>query len=425
MHEKSLNEMDSTQRSQVCQGSNTPSTVNENYRCPPKENILQPVSVHSDSESSGDEKQNPKVNISLIPVFILETISLGSLAVLAYFLRFEDIFPVVIRGFIINDPKLMYPKDPDYENSTIPVNFSDNTLYATSLAIPLGLILLGEIGYFMFSRKSRKVVRLGCKGFKLHMVTRRILRFTGAFLFGLLSTSILTDGLKVATGRPKPYFIKACNVTEQFNNMYEFYYSSVCGTSEEDLREARLSFPSFYASLSAYSGVYVMIYAHCVLTVRSSTILRPLVIFSIISLFILCGASRIVLHRSHWEDVVAGWVLGGSVAAYIVNTSSMTLNLAIFKCISTLNCFHEYHQLRRECCSHKKRSNFFPLKRQRPLFYRYFRIPHVSYQYSQNQTLPNSDLNTNYSETTFQRTNSYPQDLNRPIDMRQVDERYD
>ncbi|XP_076306962.1 phospholipid phosphatase-related protein type 1-like isoform X2 [Tachypleus tridentatus] len=315
-----MNDMKSTQRSQVtsvCQGSNASSIVNENYRCPSKENILQPVSLHSDSESSGDEGKNPKVNISLIPVFILETISLVSLAVLAYFLRFENIFPVLIRGFITNDPKLMYPKDLDYENSTIPVNFSETTLYATSLVIPLGLILVGEIGYFMFSKKSRKVVHLGCKGFKLHTVTRRIFRFVGAFLFGLLSTSILTDGLKLATGRPKPYFLEACNVTEQYSNTYEFHYSSICGTSEEDLREARLSFPSFYASLSAYSGVYVMIYAHCVLTVRSSRILRPFITFSVVSLFMLCGVSRIVLHRNHFEDVVVGWILGTSVAAYI------------------------------------------------------------------------------------------------------------
>ncbi|XP_022235780.1 phospholipid phosphatase-related protein type 1-like [Limulus polyphemus] len=234
-------------------GSYTSSTINDRFR---QENLLEPISVDSESASSDDEKKN-KVNICLIPVFISETIFLGSLAVLAYFLRFETVFPVLDHGFVVNDPKFMYPKEPAYDNSTIPVNFSEKTLYALSLAIPFGLILLGEIGYFIFSRRSRKVVRVGCKGCKLHMITRRLLRFTGTFLFGLLCTSILTDGLKMATGRPRPYFFEACNVSKDVVSSNCLSLSS-CSASG-DLREARLSFPSFYASLSAYTGVFVMV----------------------------------------------------------------------------------------------------------------------------------------------------------------------
>ncbi|XP_076335024.1 phospholipid phosphatase-related protein type 1-like [Tachypleus tridentatus] len=383
--------MTGSQRSQFStmrRGSYNSSTIYENFR---QNNLLEPIPVDNQSSSSDDESET-KVNISLIPVFISEIIFLGCVAVLAYFLRFETVFPVFDHEIFVNDTRLMYPKEPSYHNSTVPVNFSEKTLYALFLGIPLGFILLGEVGYFTFSRRSKKVVSLGCQGCKLHVFTRRLLRFTGTFLFGLLCTSILTDSLKIVTGRPRPYFLEACNMNKDVVSS-DRLFSSSCSASG-DLREARTSFPSFYASLSAYTGVFVMSYVHCVLAIRASRLLRPFLVLSIGSFFMLCGTSRVALHKNHLEDIAVGWCLGGAVAVYL--------------CIFTLESFREHHQLKRKCYHSKKHIGFFPIKQKRPLFFRYFRIPHISYQNSQTQRLSNADLSTNYSLTSIPRTQSFP-----------------
>ncbi|XP_023228757.1 phospholipid phosphatase-related protein type 5-like [Centruroides sculpturatus] len=327
--------------------------------------VLEDKADDNQSECSEEDKVY-RVKLTFIPVFLLEILALGCLAILAYFLRFDSKFPIAKYGFNLCDYSISLPKDPSQTNYSLPLDIQPTVLYASVFGFPLIMIAAGELLYFIFSSKPRKVIRAGCIHCKMHKLTRRIIRFAGTYMFGLLFTSILTDALKLSTGRHRPYFIEECGVNNTVCQSTKYMYISpfqvVCKTPEDKLREARMSFPSAYASLSAYAAVFIMIYIHNIMSTRSSRLLRPSLILIISGLALVCGCSRIGLHRNHWSDVVVGFLLGGGIGVYI-------------SC-SILTCFKEYHETKHnQCC---KREDYDD-KRTRPLFFRYFRIPHVSF----------------------------------------------
>ncbi|XP_076340882.1 phospholipid phosphatase-related protein type 1-like isoform X1 [Tachypleus tridentatus] len=384
-------------------GSHSPRGQTANYEEIHKlgENILEPIQGDDESESSDDDKVY-EVNLNIIPVFILEVLVLGGIAALAYFLRFEPSFPVLLRGFVCNDETIIYPKSVLSQNSTVTLEISPTLLYAVSLALPVTLLLLGELGYFIFSSKIRKVVRPGCVGCKMHMVFRRLIRFNGTFFFGYLCTSILTDALKLTTGQLRPHFLEVCNPSSCPPG--QFISVDICRSPQQELRLARMSFPSFYASISSYSAVFIMVYLHTIVALRTSRLLRPTLVLSIAGLSLLCGVSRVSLHENHWADVIAGFLLGGAVGGYISSIS--------------LECFREHHQVKqRKCCNHKGRFAFQPGPTQRPLFYRYFRIPHVTYKNKQGKYFPASERESlEYSPRGAIRNEAFQKDLHQRVE---------
>lgn len=51
----------------------------------------------------------------------------------------------------------------------------------------------------------------------------------------------------------------------------------------------------------------------------SSKLLKPLLVFSFIICGIICGLTRIIQFKNHAVDVYCGFLIGGSIAVYLVS----------------------------------------------------------------------------------------------------------
>ncbi|KAK8756741.1 hypothetical protein V5799_000560 [Amblyomma americanum] len=362
-----------------------------------------------------------RINLSLLPVALTELVALMALALVAYALRTGSApVPLTERLFRCDDPDLSWPQSPlaaVAEDSLALALLGAGTLYGACAALPLAVIVLGELGQAAFSRRSRKVVRAGCVGCKMHQLTRRMLRHTGGwrililplseffttftceslipfphqkfqfdrsprndahaglYLLGALCTSVAVDLLKRAVGAQRPYFLSVCQLNrtcEPAHRETRYYRSHFCRAAHEpedvaDLRDASMSFPSFHAALITYAAVYVMVYLHSVVRLRSSRLLKPAVCVSLGLLSLFVCASRVTLRRNHAADVLAGAAMGAAVAAYV--------------------CLCSAHQFRERRCS-KGPGAASAVAGARPhsqpgsgpLLYRYLHIPHVAYR---------------------------------------------
>lgn len=53
----------------------------------------------------------------------------------------------------------------------------------------------------------------------------------------------------------------------------------------------------------------------------------PLLSLSLVSLAVLTGINRVAEYRNHWSDTIAGQVIGGAVAVFLVSCNSCTFVL--------------------------------------------------------------------------------------------------
>lgn len=63
----------------------------------------------------------------------------------------------------------------------------------------------------------------------------------------------------------------------------------------------------------------------------SSKLLKPMLVFSFIICAIICGLTRIIQYKNHATDVYLGFLLGSSIAVYLVGTSTIQ-GLFLFLC---------------------------------------------------------------------------------------------
>ena len=61
----------------------------------------------------------------------------------------------------------------------------------------------------------------------------------------------------------------------------------------------------------------------------SSKLLKPLLVFSFIICAIICGLTRIIQYKNHAIDVYLGFLLGGTIAVYLVGPIPSTMPLTI------------------------------------------------------------------------------------------------
>lgn len=174
-----------------------------------------------------------------------------------------------------------------FEGDTI----SDSMLIFLAAIFPLGLQLL--LGRLVLGN-PRDMIATGC---------------VYAVAFGL--TNGLTGTLKLYCGYLRPVFFQLCKPD---NNM------DACTTTNVD---ARKSFPSGHASLSFCGLMLLSRFVHARFGVASSkTTNSHRRCMSIVSLLPLglatfIAASRVVDNRHFPADIVAGAVLGGSLARFV------------------------------------------------------------------------------------------------------------
>lgn len=62
----------------------------------------------------------------------------------------------------------------------------------------------------------------------------------------------------------------------------------------------------------------------------SSKLLKPLLVFSFIMSAIVCGLTRIIQYKNHSVDVYLGFLIGGSIAVYLVRARRQHISSGAF-----------------------------------------------------------------------------------------------
>lgn len=278
-----------------------------------------------DMESISEASSSERVNVFVVFVFILELLVLIFVCVLEFFLRFTEVFPVRHVTFSCDDPSISYTTPQgtsSYEefayNAVVPFVL----VISLCFCLPPFIMIIGEIALWAFTEERQKTVRILCRQCPMPQVIRRIIRYIGTFLFGLIVTMIFTDVIKIMVGRLRPNFLEICrpNLTmclsgDSRNQMFD---DEICTSKDpKAVREGKLSFPSMHAAMTAFSAIYLAIYLHHTIRAHSVRVMRPFASLAFVMLSILCCLSRYGLNESHWEDVAFGFLLGAVLAIYM------------------------------------------------------------------------------------------------------------
>ncbi|VDN31148.1 unnamed protein product [Cylicostephanus goldi] len=115
-------------------------------------------------------------------------------------------------------------------------------------------MFIGEVMFWLFSTKPRKTVYANCGECKVHLFTRRLLRFIAVFLCGALVVQIFVDTIKLMTGYQRPYFLSLCNHSPSPSPNLACNFRGA-----DELRYAWLTFPSLHAAFSSYSAIFASV----------------------------------------------------------------------------------------------------------------------------------------------------------------------
>ncbi|XP_061117127.1 phospholipid phosphatase-related protein type 1-like isoform X1 [Conger conger] len=267
--------------------------------------------------------ENTYRSYSIIPCFIfIELVIMAGTVLLAYCFECTRTFGVHIQGFFCSDAQLMKPYPGSEEDSFIP----PLVLYCVVAAVPTATMFIGEIlMYIMKSTRQALIAQektiITGECCYLNPLIRRIIRFIGVFAFGLFATDIFVNAGQVVTGNLSPCFLSVCkpNYTGTECRFSHQFVSKgdICTGDPAAVERARKSFPSKEASLSMYSAVYVTMYLTSTVKMKSSRLAKPVLCLGSLCAAFLAGLNRVSEYRNHCSDVIAGFILGTSVALFL------------------------------------------------------------------------------------------------------------
>lgn len=253
-------------------------------------------------------------------------------------------FPILIffligqpykRGFFCDDESLMHP----FHDSTV----TNWMLYIIGIALPVLVIIGTELVRAHVKKSDKQPLKVYNATVPYWVV--EAYKSVGMFGFGAACSQLLTDVGKYTIGRLRPHFFDVCkpmmpdrttckDPINQGRYIEEFSCTSTL-SSERMLKEMRLSFPSGHSSFSMYTLVYCALYLQSRMNWRGSKLLKHFLQFLLILLAWYTCLSRISDYKHHWSDVLAGAVLGSTVAIVVSNYCSDLFD-ARRKRISTL-----------------------------------------------------------------------------------------
>ncbi|KAI4901126.1 hypothetical protein NFI96_021418, partial [Prochilodus magdalenae] len=142
------------------------------------------------------------------------------------------------------------------------------------------------------------------------------------YAFGLFATDIFVNAGQVVTGNLSPYFLTVCkpNYTALGCQQGVRFISQqeACTGNGEDILRARKSFPSKEAALSVYAALYMAMYITCTVKAKGTRLAKPVLSLGLMCLAFLTGINRVVEYRNHWSDVIAGFIIGGAIAVFML-----------------------------------------------------------------------------------------------------------
>lgn len=218
------------------------------------------------------------------------------------------------RGFFCADETIRYPFHPNTITTVM--------LVIIVLGVPAVILLSVELTLFYRCGRISETVLLF--GYKVPAWLMEFMKHMLYFAFGGLLTANATEVGKYTIGRLRPHFISVCQpqLTDGSNcespqNLHRYIENYICvgsGYTVEDVRQARLSFPSGHSSLSFFALTYVAIYLQYKITWRGSKLTQHFLQFSLVMLAWYTALSRVMDNWHHWSDVLCGSVLGVAMA---------------------------------------------------------------------------------------------------------------
>ncbi|KAI3954946.1 hypothetical protein MKW92_045032 [Papaver armeniacum] len=175
----------------------------------------------------------------------------------------------------------------------VTVKFWVVPLYAAGLPI---ITLLG----FYYNRKDVYDLHHGMLG----------------LLFTVITTGVLTEAIKNATGRPRPHFFWRC--FPDGKDVYDLAGDVICHGKENMVREAYKSFPSGHTSWSFAGLAFLSLYLAGKIKAfdqrghiaKLCVVILPLLLASGVAITLVDD------YWHHWADVFGGAILGVTAATF-------------------------------------------------------------------------------------------------------------
>lgn len=262
--------------------------------------VSMPASATASSPPAADRRLTQRLLLELLVIVVL----------LIPICVYEFAVDPVRRGFFCDDESISYP-------------FRDNTITPVMLGLIVGLLpllLFVLVEYVQHLQAGEISTTIDLLGWRVSTWYVELFRQSTYFCFGLLLTFDATEVGKYTIGRLRPHFLAVCqpqltdgSLCSDLSNLHRYVENYECageGFSVEDVRQARLSFPSGHSSLVFYAMVYVAIYLQRKLTWRGSKLSRHFVQFVLIMLAWYTALSRVMDNWHHWSDVLSGSLLG-------------------------------------------------------------------------------------------------------------------
>ncbi|XP_026884205.1 phospholipid phosphatase-related protein type 5a [Electrophorus electricus] len=260
---------------------------------------------------------------SISTMLYFQLVIMAGTVMLAYYFEYTDTFNVHVQGFFCHDNAYTKPYLGPEESSAIPPAI----LYAVVAGVPVLVITATESVLFLLQYISEdldnreKIIVMGDCCY-LNPLVRRTFRFLGVYAFGLFATDIFVNAGQVVTGNLSPYFLTVCkpNYTALGCQQAVRFISQqeACTGNGHDVTHARKSFPSKEAALSVYAALYVSMYITCRVKAKGTRLAKPMLSLGLVCLAFLTGINRVVEYRNHWSDVIAGFIIGGAIAVFMV-----------------------------------------------------------------------------------------------------------
>jgi len=172
------------------------------------------------------------------------------------------------------------------------------------------------------SRYSTLSTRSRCRRFWVNLFHALSL-----FIFGIGTTLLLTEIGKKWIGRLRPHFLAVCApnigtidcITPALTGFVYKAQSTggiFCTGNENDIEDARLSFPSGHASYACYTMLFLIIYLEARLFLIRTRYIKTIIQITAFIAAYVTSISRIVDYQHRGSDVIGGAILGIVVALF-------------------------------------------------------------------------------------------------------------
>ncbi|XP_054420664.1 phospholipid phosphatase-related protein type 5 [Pteronotus mesoamericanus] len=252
-----------------------------------------------------------------------QMVIMAGTVMLAYYFEYTDTFAVNVQGFFCHDSAYRKPYPGPEDSSAVPPAL----LYSLAAGVPVLVIIVGETAVFClqlatrdFENQEKTILTGDCC--YINPLVRRTVRFLGIYTFGLFATDIFVNAGQVVTGNLAPHFLALCkpNYTALgCQQLTQFISGAEACTGNPDLiTRARKTFPSKEAALSVYAAMYLTMYITNTIKAKGTRLAKPVLCLGLMCLAFLTGLNRVAEYRNHWSDVIAGFLVGISIAVFLV-----------------------------------------------------------------------------------------------------------